>query len=173
MRPRIVTLCTGNVMRSAVLAVMITRLAGDRFEVRSAGTHAVEGKSIGPRTLAALAAVDATGDDIRAHRSHQLTDDDVAWADLILTAEADHVAYVRARYPEAGTAVQVGLFCRVAPLDAPFAEQVRVATAARPDDTLDVPDPGELDQAAYDECVRTLIDLAEVFTTVAGGPDQT
>lgn len=157
-------------MRSAVLAGVIDELAGDRFEVRSAGTHAVEGHAISPRTWTAMASIGDDGVAIRRHRSHQLTDDDVAWADVILTAEADHVAYVRARYPGNATAVQLGLFCRVAPLDTTLAEQVRLVAATPLDDTLDVADPGEMDQSGYDSCVVILNDLANVFVTIAGGP---
>ena len=171
---RIVTLCTGNAARSVMLGFMLEALSDaseQSWEVRSAGTHVVEGQAISPRTLGALERIaELSGRHFSAHRSHQLTDDDVAWADVILTAEADHVAYVRARHPEAATrTVQIAAFCRFAPLDASIAEQVRVASAATPDDGLDVVDPAGGDQSDYDECAAELWDLAQVFATLALG----
>lgn len=174
---RIVTLCTGNVARSVMLAHMLEVFfadAGVEVEIVSAGTHAVEGQAIGPRTLRALESFDElTGRHFTAHRSHQLTDEDVERADLILCAEADHVAYVRARHPHgASKAVQVTMFCARAPLDAPLEEQVRVAVSATPDAALDVTDPAGHEQDEYDRVASELLDLAQVVVAVMSTPDS-
>jgi protein-tyrosine-phosphatase len=166
--PRVLALCTGNVMRSVLFASFLTRVGGDRFDVRSAGTHVVDGQAISARTLTAATALGDVGGELRTHRSAQVTEVDVAWADAVLTAEADHVAYVRARFGAATPAAQIGLFCRAAPLDTDFRAQMRAVAALAVDDTLDVADPAGLDQSAYDDCARTLLDLVEVFVTVAG-----
>jgi protein-tyrosine-phosphatase len=168
---RILTLCTGNVARSVMLGFMLETLAdehADAWVVRTAGTHVVAGATISPRTLSALQSLEElSGHNFVAHRSHELDSDDVEWADVILAAEADHVAYVRARFPDGSAkVVQLGSFCRHAPLDEPFDVQLAVASAVTPDDTLDVVDPAGGDQPDYDHCVGVLWDLAQVFATI-------
>jgi protein-tyrosine-phosphatase len=154
-----------------MLGFMLETLAqelGAPWEVRTAGTFTVENQAIGPRTLAALEGIEElNGHHFVAHRSHQLSADDVAWADVILAAEADHVVFVRARHPEAAPrVVQIAVFCRFAPLDAPFAEQLRAAVATTPDDHFDVIDPAGGEQAQYDECAEILWGQAQVFATL-------
>jgi protein-tyrosine phosphatase len=168
---RIVTLCTGNVARSVMLGFMLTTLAeehGVDWQVRTAGTHVVEGLAVSQRTLEATMRVEElAGHHVSAHRSHQLDQADVVWADVILAAEADHVAYVRARYPEAaGRTVQLAQFCRHAPLDGPLAAQLAEVLTHEIDDRFDVADPAGGDQAAYDACADQLWELAQVFATV-------
>jgi protein-tyrosine-phosphatase len=165
---RVLVLCTGNVVRSVIFASVLARVGDNRFEVRSAGTHVVDGQGVSARTLAAATTLGDFAADLRAHRSAQVTDDDVAWADGILAAEADHVAYVRARFGTETPAVQIGLFCRAAPLDSPFLTQILAVSSLDLDDTFDVADPAGLEQDAYDACAHTLFDLAEVLVTVAG-----
>jgi len=171
---RVVALCTGNAARSVMLGFMLETLADSEhqsWEIRTAGTHVVEGQAISPRTLGALEQIpELEGHHFSAHRSHQLSDDDVIWADVILTAEADHVAYVRARHPEAtDKTVQLATFCRFAPLDAPFNVQIQAASSHTPDDQFDVADPAGGDQARYDECAEELWELSQVFATLVIG----
>jgi protein-tyrosine-phosphatase len=154
-----------------MLGEMLADLAeaeGTDWAIRTAGTHVVEGQAISPRTLSALQAVDDLSPrKFTAHRSHQLTDEDVEWADAILCAEADHVAYVRARYRERATcAVTIGAFVRHAPLGASFAEQVLTVATMEMDDTLDVPDPAGGDQDDYDRCAQTLWQMAQAFVVL-------
>src|SRR5664280_1776178 len=129
---KIGTLCTGNVARSVMLGYMLETLkesSGANWLVRSAGTHVVEGLAMSGRTRDALQRLDELGaHHYNAHRSHQLNAEEVAWADVILASEADHVRYVRSNFPEhAGKAVQLYQFVRHAPLDAPFDEQLALA----------------------------------------------
>ena len=167
----IVTLCTGNVARSVMLGYMLTTLAqnnGEDWRIRTAGTHVVEGSAMSARTRDALLGIpELTGHHFNAHRSHQLSAADVAWADVVLASEADHVNFVRAQFPDgAAKAVSLHQFVREAPLGAPFAAQVAVVAALAPSAAFDVTDPAGGDQAVYEACARMLWELAEAFVTL-------
>ena len=172
----IVTLCTGNVARSVMLGYMLTTLAehsGEDWRVRSAGTHVVEGSAMSARTRDALLGLGELGEHhYNAHRSHQLDQEDVNWADVILASEALHVAYVRATFPEAaGKTVQLGQFVRHAPLDESWAHQLWVVSTLEPLADYDVADPAGGDQARYHHCCRELWELAQVFATLVAASD--
>src|ERR1039458_8278867 len=91
----IVTLCTGNVARSVMLGYMLTTIAhssGEAWHVRTAGTHVTEGSAMSARTRDALVKIEELGDHrYGAHRSHQLSEADAEWADVIICAELDNV----------------------------------------------------------------------------------
>jgi protein-tyrosine-phosphatase len=168
---RILTLCTGNVARSAMLAHMLTGLSeanGSNWSVRSAGTHVTEGSAISSRTKQALQSIGDLGEqNFGLHRSHQLNLEDAQWADVILAAEAANVSYVNTHFPaDAHKTVTLLQFLRRAPLDASFAEQLQYASAVAPDVALDVVDPAGKDQAAYDECADQLWLMAQAFSTL-------
>jgi protein-tyrosine phosphatase len=154
-----------------MLGYMLTTLAkanGVDWQIRTAGTYVVEGSAMSARTRDALLALDDVGlHHYSAHRSHQLTSDDVAWADVILTSEADHVLFVRRNFPS-GTSktVQLHQFLQAAPLDEPFKEQLHFVASLAPLELLDVADPAGGDQAAYDACATALWEMAQVFVTV-------
>lgn len=63
MKPRVLFLCTGNSARSQMAEGWLRHLAGDRFEVFSAGTHPV---GLNPGSVEAMA---EAGIDIAGHRS--------------------------------------------------------------------------------------------------------
>jgi protein-tyrosine-phosphatase len=160
-----------------MLGYMLMTLAeanGADWGVRTAGTHAVEGQAMSPRTLEALEKLEELGEHhFRAHRSHQLTNDDVAWADVIIAVEADHVAYVRARHPEgAAKTVQLRSFCMLAPLDGDLREQVAEVAHQDPESGLDVGDPAGGDQGDYDACAVELWELAQVFAALTLNADE-
>ena len=99
---RLVMVCHANVARSVAAAYLLSDLLsrdGVDAEVASAGTHATEGQPVSPKTLVALS--DALGAPVTmsAHRAHQLTDEDVAWAQLIVTMEAAQVRALRRWHP--------------------------------------------------------------------------
>jgi protein-tyrosine-phosphatase len=170
---KLVTLCTGNVARSVMLGYMFESLAkvgGFDWSVRTAGTHVVEGSAMSSRTRDALLALSDLGEHhYGGHRSHQLTSDDVAWADAILTSEVSHVNYVRVNFPEAALkSALLHQFVREAPLDITFNEQLRFVASREPLPVFDVDDPAGGDQATYDACATKLWELAQVFSTIVG-----
>jgi protein-tyrosine-phosphatase len=93
---RVLTVCTHNRTRSVMMAALL-RSESDRLDVRSAG--------FGPAGLPAIPdAVDAMrrrGLDVSSHRSAQVDGEALEWADVILTAERDHVVRIAAIEPDA------------------------------------------------------------------------
>src|SRR5579872_3565200 len=63
MKQRVLILCTGNSARSQMAEGWLRHLAGDRFEVASAGTHP---SSVNPLAIEAMR---ERGIDISSHRS--------------------------------------------------------------------------------------------------------
>jgi protein-tyrosine-phosphatase len=168
---KILTLCTGNAARSVMLGYMLSTLAeanGADWSVRSAGTHVAEGSAMSSRTRGALLRIPELRDHhYGAHRGHQLTREDLEWADVVLASEALHVVFVRLSFPEAATkTVLFGQFLRDAPLDMPPGDQVSYVSSLDPDSAFDVEDPAGRDQVAYDRCANQLWEMAQVFATL-------
>lgn len=92
----VVFLCTGNAARS-VMATVITRSRTEDLAVRGAGTHSIEGLPMSQRTRQALANLGLSDG---THRSHQLSDRDVAEATLVVAFAPEHVEYVRRNHPD-------------------------------------------------------------------------
>jgi len=156
-----------------MLGYMLTTLAeasGEDWRVRTAGTHVIEGSAMSGRTREALMAIEELGGHhFNAHRSHQLSDEDVAWADVILASEAAHVHFVRRHFVDAAPkAVQIHQFVRFAPLDATFEEQLEVTSALEPLGEFDVVDPAGGDQGVYDQVALQLWEMAQVFALLVG-----
>jgi len=63
MKSSVLILCTGNSARSQMAEGLLRRLAGDRFEVFSAGTHPA---GLNPNAILVMAEI---GIDLSAHRS--------------------------------------------------------------------------------------------------------
>lgn len=81
------------------VGLLRARLARDGradWSVRSAGTWTVEGR---PASLYSIQVMEEKGIDLRDHRSHKLTAEDVAEADLILTMELSQAEAIRAEFP--------------------------------------------------------------------------
>ena len=155
--PLVLTLCTGNAARSVMAGAM---LASVGIQIETAGTHVVEGQPMSRRTRDALAAVGFAAD---GHRSHQLTDQDVAGADLIMAMAGEHVAFIRRRYPEAAakTASIKRLVRDLAPGPPSLAERVpALGLAGQPVEPWeDVEDPAGGEDEAYVSCAKELADL--------------
>ena len=65
-KKRVLFLCTGNSARSQMAEGLLRQMAGDRFEVSSAGTHP---KGMHPRSVEVMNEI---GIDISAHRSRSV-----------------------------------------------------------------------------------------------------
>jgi len=74
--------CVGNSGRSVMAERLFRRAAGGRHAARSAGADP-HGTGAEPAVVEALGEL---GVDASDHVQHRLTDDDVAWADLVIAA---------------------------------------------------------------------------------------
>ena len=79
-KPTVLFVCVHNAGRSQMAAAYLQHVAGDRIEVRSAGSAPAE--SVNP---AAVAAMLEEGVDMSAERPKILTDDAVEASDVVIT----------------------------------------------------------------------------------------
>ncbi len=172
----VVTLCTGNAARSVMAGFMMNQLAefeGLDLSILTAGTHVIEGQPMGQRTrlaLESLGDVDTSG--VGRHRSHQMTDEDVLNADVIIAMEADHVRFVRRVHETAAhkTITIHRLVRELSPDERPFAERLEdlSLTTANLSEEIDVVDPAGGDQSDYNACALELWELSQVAVTLLG-----
>lgn len=78
--PTVLFVCVHNAGRSQMAAGLLTHLAGDRIEVRSAGSEPAD--QLNPAVVAAMGEV---GIDITAEQPKLLTTDAVQAADVVIT----------------------------------------------------------------------------------------
>ena len=101
----LLVLCTGNAARSVMAGFMLDALwdgRPDPLHVITAGTHVIDGQPMGMRTRTALSRIPELADaDFRRHRSRQVHGVDLVRAELVVVMEADHVRFVRRRFPDA------------------------------------------------------------------------
>ncbi|MBS1698376.1 MAG: arsenate reductase ArsC [Actinobacteria bacterium] len=79
-KPTVLFVCVHNAGRSQMAAGLLTHLAGDRIEVRSAGSEPAD--QLNPAVIDAMREV---GIDITAERPKLLTTDAVKTADVVIT----------------------------------------------------------------------------------------
>jgi arsenate reductase len=79
-RPSVLFVCVHNAGRSQMAAAFLSHLAGDRVEVRSAGSQPAD--SVNPVAVEAMAEI---GIDIAAATPRVLTDDAVQASDVVVT----------------------------------------------------------------------------------------
>ena len=87
----VLTVCSGNIARSPLMALLLTDRLGADVAVTSAGTIANGGE---PMTDEAIAVARRLGVDGSDHRSRPLTAELIAGADLVLVATREHRADV-------------------------------------------------------------------------------
>ncbi|MFC3747514.1 low molecular weight protein arginine phosphatase [Paenibacillus sp. GCM10012306] len=98
----ILFVCTGNTCRSPMAEGLLRKYAkarGVELEVRSAGVSAISGSSIS-RHAAAILRDEGVLD---LMQSSQLTGQQVAWADLVLTLTGSHKRHLLQYFPDAVT----------------------------------------------------------------------
>lgn len=79
-KPSVLFVCVHNAGRSQMAAALLTHLAGDRIEIRSAGTEPAD--QINPAAVAAMAEL---GIAITANTPKVLTADTVQTSDVVIT----------------------------------------------------------------------------------------
>jgi protein-tyrosine-phosphatase len=173
----LLVLCTGNAARSVMAGFMLEVLrdhAGgprDPLHVVTAGTHTIDGQPMGLRTRTALARLpELAGADFRRHRSRQVHGIDLVHAELVVVMEADHVRFVRRRFPDAaGKTATIRHLCRHLPAGPPALEE-RVAAlglaTVELDDRDDVLDPAGHEADVYAACVDELWGLCQLLVTL-------
>ncbi|MBU2075896.1 MAG: adenylyl-sulfate kinase [Actinobacteria bacterium] len=94
--------CTANICRSPFMELTARHVAGeldaaDAIEFRSAGTHGFTNHPMNPEMVATLQPRGITGHE--EFRSRPLTKAELDWADVVLTAEADHRQFILDDHP--------------------------------------------------------------------------
>lgn len=106
MKPkRVLFVCTGNLCRSPMAEGLLRRMLKEHgldreIEVVSTGTSALEGETATPLAIYVMA---QQGILISSHRSHRVTGEDLAIADLVLVMTQDHRQALAAEFPESRT----------------------------------------------------------------------
>jgi protein-tyrosine phosphatase len=97
----ILFVCSGNVSRSFLAEMLLKNEVElnnlNNVSVSSAGLLAYPGNPSDPRMVEYLS---KTGIPVKQHKSRQITEEDMDWADLILVMEKDHVKMIERSWPE-------------------------------------------------------------------------
>jgi protein-tyrosine-phosphatase len=168
----IVFVCTGNAARSVMAGAMFRELAPD-WTVTTAGTHVIEGQPMSWRTKEAMSRL---GFAAEGHRSHQVSDYDLATADLVVAFEIWHVAHMRKANPAAaGRTATLRRWVRDLPAnDKPLAERIEALRLAEVDleDWEDVDDPAGGDVEVAAACAVQVLELTTALVnTLSEGSD--
>lgn len=166
---RILCVCTYNRTRSVLTGALLEghcRSLGVAAEVATAGI--VDNDR--PPTTQTIDLLAERGFDVRAHRSREVSEDLVAAADLVVTAEREHVVWIAGRWRQAFQSTYllpeiVGRAAVVGARDArPMTEWLHVVGEGRlrglayleADDVADVADPTGLDARHWAQTVARI-----------------
>jgi protein-tyrosine-phosphatase len=171
----LLVLCTGNAARSVMAGFMLEHLRngkpGEPLHVVTAGTHTIDGQPMGVRTRTALSRIpELAGSDYRRHRSRQVHGADLVHAELVVVMEADHVRFVRRRFPDAAhkTATIRRLCADLTPPPPSLTDRVSALGLADVEvsDDEDVMDPAGHEADVYAACVDELWGLCRTLITL-------
>jgi protein-tyrosine-phosphatase len=171
----LLVLCTGNAARSVMAGFMLEHLRdgrpGEPLHIVTAGTHTIDGQPMGVRTRTALSRIpELAGTEYRRHRSRQVHGADLVHAELVVVMEADHVRFVRRRFPDVAhkTATIRRLCSDLTPPPPSLTD--RVAALGLVDvevsDDEDVVDPAGEEADVYAACVDELWGLCRTLITL-------
>jgi protein arginine phosphatase len=102
---KLLFICTGNICRSPIaegLAPSIGTQYDHIIEAQSAGTLGLINRPADPKSIEVVKELKL---DISEHRSQEITDELISWADYILVMERKHAAHVRKHFPAASDKV--------------------------------------------------------------------
>lgn len=174
---RILFVCTGNICRSAMAERLTLAALGPKSPIRvsSAGTRARPGLPMAERASTALLRL---GGDPGGFASRPLTAEEVAGADLVLAASAEHRAAAVAFHPAAAarafTIVEFGALARAVPAGRVLGhgDSARRARALLEEagalrglvrvERPDIDDPYGGPRRAYREAARRIADALDV-----------
>jgi protein-tyrosine phosphatase len=170
----LLVLCTGNAARSVMAGFMLEALADGRpdpLHIVTAGTHSIDGQPMGLRTRTALSRIpELAGADFRRHRSRQVQGVDLVHAELVVVMEADHVRFVRRRFPDAASKTATLRRLCTDLLPGPPALPARVGALRLADvelsDDEDVMDPAGHEDDVYAACADELWDLCRTLIKI-------
>lgn len=97
--PRVLVICHGNKWRSPLSAAAMRAVAGGALEIKSAGFRSAGQRAARPARL--MAAV--LGYDLEDHRTALVSDELIAWADLIIYMDGGNRARLEAAMRAAGS----------------------------------------------------------------------
>ncbi len=151
---RILFVCTGNTCRSPMAEGLCRSLLGhfrlqEEVEVASAGLNAMAG---GPASREVVDIMAERGIDLSGHQTACLTDQQVRWADLILSMEEHQRRRLLEQFPEAVGKAFVLKEYVAARADAAPAAQVGTSRAGR----YDIMDPFGQSAEVYRRCAMEL-----------------
>ncbi|EAG9261539.1 low molecular weight protein arginine phosphatase [Listeria monocytogenes] len=94
--------CTGNTCRSPLAEKILQDLRPD-LEVRSAGTHALDGDAISENSRQILAQMNLP----HTHHTKKVTQADIDWADQIYVMTQNHQVELKSLFPKTSDKIQL------------------------------------------------------------------